>query len=199
MAKIDDDVISEVEDDNLRTALMDALDNPRILPQHLKGLRRLTFAPVDGEKWEDEKGKPRTLHGSYISDNNGIPVRALHLNPHYLSTLKDTLAHEIGHHIHRYGFRRHDKETDNALDAVSELLAYFGPIYYNTPSKLRSFGLREYSFGDNSEFMADVYRVYVLGKPSAQEKLDKKFREVSVEKVGEQWSLQRLFELAGKD
>ena len=195
-----DIITSEIIEPKLRIALLDALDDPHILPQHLKGLRRLTFSPVEGEKWKDENGKPRTLMGVYIADDfNGVPVRALHLNPHHLKTLKDTLVHEIGHHLQRHGFRMFDKETDNALDAMTELLAFFIPIAYNTPSKLHAYGLRQYSFIDQSEFIADVFRVYVLGKLSALDKLDKKFRELSALKVGDEWSLQRLFELAGKD
>lgn len=60
LENLDPQVLVEAENEQL-SALDRALNQSRILPQHLKGLRKITFCPVPGESWLDKDGSPVTL------------------------------------------------------------------------------------------------------------------------------------------
>jgi hypothetical protein len=87
--------------------------------------------------------------------------------------------HEIGHHIY------------NVLHP-SSILSHSGLVMQRVLGKLRDYGLRSYSMSNDNEFVADTYKVGLLGKPEHKSKLLELWNKVTGNKFS---SLLDLFEV----
>jgi len=132
---------------------------------HLSGCK-FTSRPPKGYQ-----AGPHTYTGPGVRGSRGLfdpRSRTVSVHPHWLPdpSARRILAHEVGHHV---SMKVLDLERYGSLDSLRLKAAMKGVA--ESGYKAQAFGLRAYSFGDEMEFMADAYQVWLRGSAGQFTKL----------------------------
>jgi hypothetical protein len=157
-----------------RQKIITALTDANIQPRHLAGLTEIT-ADTKGY-YEDDWANCRFCSGFYAPDEQSIH---LNMQKSYREFDQRTLIHELGHHITLRGTAsddRFDTSSPNYKKWLEVEQAYFVTKEdfdegYVDGKFLANLGLRKYSMKDEMEWMADIFKVHVLGSDEARANL----------------------------
>lgn len=137
-----------------------SLMHKNVLPEHLGGIRRITTEPpTNRPDWKVPAENSPT--GEVLEAAGHYEDGVLRVNPNTID-FGFTFQHELGHHVTTASdWRKSDVGTSGARILLGKFRDRKGTP---TQTRLASMGLRDYSFGNAKEFMADCWRVYHLGR-----------------------------------
>lgn len=158
-------------------AVVSTLTRQKVLNSHLFELERITTdLPRGKSSWiipDDYARYGYTPGGEALAyyDPRGPSI---HLNPDIRSySVGQVLLHELGHHQEREMiWRQHgDRYRSLLQDDIYPKMRKQVDNAYNRAD----YGLRDYSFTNASEFVAEVYKVYAAGSISQRDRLNTYF------------------------
>jgi len=185
--------------DEQREGVVHVITNMKVQPRYLKDLHEISAQPhpkiadvlPDCASWEN----CRQL-ANYVRDGE-VGRNSIHINPAYLGSIhpaldwvghelvigRNILAHELGHHItmtSRWAKNSYGGGTDSYATLRD---AWSGRGQEGWRPEYEKMGLREYSFKNRQEFMADCWLVYQYGRGQQPAKLAKFLRVDSLDDV----------------
>jgi hypothetical protein len=147
------------------------------LNSHLFELERITTdLPKGKSNWtipDDYAAYGYTPGGKVLAyyDSRGPSI---HLNPDIRSySVGQALLHELGHHQERVMIWRQQGDRYRSL-LQDDIFPKMRKQVDNAYSRA-DYGLRDYSFTNASEFVAEVYKVYTAGSISQRDRLNTYF------------------------
>ena len=160
---------------DMRRTVMDALIAYKITEEELQDLNGFTDKPAPGYSlsnlnyFEDPDDPDRQVLGVYDPDTRMVHIAPMMANR---SDGGKVVLHELGHHVVEVNPNYRAKRAA-AMFVISQLRhRRVGPV------NAIDYGLREYSFTNENEFLADTFKVYKAGNEVQKRNLDDIYNDV---------------------